>query len=79
MYKRQRQFCRRFKNATGDSPGSYIQRLRLEFVKHSLEHSQKQPSAIIWDTGYEDVSSFRRLFKRETGLTMNEYRKRFGT
>jgi transcriptional regulator GlxA family with amidase domain len=75
----ERQFCRRFKSATGDSPGNYIQRLRLEFVKHSLEHSKKQASAIIWDTGYEDVSSFRRLFKRETGLTMNEYRKRFGT
>lgn len=75
----ERQFCRRFKNATGDSPGNYIQRLRLEFVKHSLENNDKSPSLIIWDTGYEDVSSFRRLFKRETGMTMNEYRRRFGT
>ncbi|WP_250655803.1 GlxA family transcriptional regulator [Alkalimarinus coralli] len=75
----ERQFCRRFKNATGDSPGNYIQRLRLEFVKHALESNDKTPSAIIWETGYEDVSSFRRLFKRETGMTMNEYRKRFGT
>lgn len=75
----ERQFCRRFKRATGDSPGNYIQRLRLEFVKHSLERNDKSPSSIIWDTGYEDVSSFRRLFKRETGMTMNEYRKRFST
>lgn len=75
----ERQFCRRFKNATGDSPGSYLQRLRLEFVKHSLESSDRQPSSIIWDTGYEDVSSFRRLFKRATGMTMNEYRKRFAS
>lgn len=75
----ERQFCRRFKSATGDSPGNYIQRLRLEFVKHRLESNNHSPSSIIWDAGYEDVSSFRRLFKRETGMTMNEYRRRFGT
>ncbi len=75
----ERQFCRRFKNATGGSPGNYIQRLRLEFVKQRLESNNNSPSSIIWDAGYEDVSSFRRLFKRETGMTMNEYRRRFGT
>ncbi|OUS27217.1 hypothetical protein A9Q99_15645 [Gammaproteobacteria bacterium 45_16_T64] len=74
----ERQLGRRFKKATGETPSSYIQRLRLEHVKRSLESSKEAANAIIWDAGYEDLSSFRRLFKRSTGMTMNEYRQRFG-
>jgi len=74
----ERQLSRRFKKATGETPSTYIQRLRLEHVKHSLENSHSPANAIIWDAGYEDLSSFRRLFKRSTGMTMNKYRQRFG-
>lgn len=28
--------------------------------------------------GYLDVSNFRRLFQRATGVTPSEYRRRFG-
>ena len=74
----ERQLGRRFKKATGETPSNYLQRLRLEHVKHSLENSKSPANTIIWDAGYEDLSSFRRLFKRNTGMTMNEYRQRFG-
>jgi len=74
----ERQLARRFKKSTGDTPGNYVQKLRIEFVKRTLENSHETANAIIWQAGYEDLSSFRRLFKRETGLTMNEYRQRFG-
>jgi transcriptional regulator GlxA family with amidase domain len=33
---------------------------------------------ISWAVGYEDAASFRRLFKRLTGLTAGDYRRRFG-
>ncbi|OUS00594.1 hypothetical protein A9Q81_10435 [Gammaproteobacteria bacterium 42_54_T18] len=74
----ERQLGRRFKKATGETPSNYLQRLRLEHVKRCLENSKSPANTIIWDAGYEDLSSFRRLFKRNTGMTMNEYRQRFG-
>jgi len=74
----ERQLSRRFKKATGETTGNYLQALRLEHVKRGLESSGSAFNNIIWDAGYEDVSSFRRLFKRETSMTMKEYRQRFG-
>lgn len=73
-----RTLMRRFKQATGMAPLQYQQRLRVEAAKAALESSQAAVSQVVWQVGYEDVSSFQRLFKRETGLTMVEYRQRFG-
>ncbi len=72
-----RTFKRRFKEATGETPLSYLQQLRVEAAKHLLESSREQTSQIIWQVGYEDASSFRRLFKRTVGCTMEQYRSRF--
>ena len=74
----ERQLVRRFRKVTGETPGSYLQKIRLDHVKHELENTEQPANNIIWSSGYEDVSSFRRLFKKETGMTMKEYRKRFG-
>jgi transcriptional regulator GlxA family with amidase domain len=73
-----RTLMRRFKQATGLAPLQYQQRLRVEAAKAQLEATHEPANRIVWQTGYEDVSSFQRLFKRETGLTMAEYRQRFG-
>lgn len=72
-----RQLSRRFKKSTGETPLSYLQRFRVEQVKINLESNNKPISTLIWNAGYEDPTSFRRLFKRLTGLTMQEYRSRF--
>ncbi|MDX1757743.1 MAG: helix-turn-helix domain-containing protein [Marinobacter sp.] len=72
-----RTFKRRFKEATGENPLAYLQQLRVEAAKHLLESSREQTSQIIWKVGYEDASSFRRLFKRTVGCTMEQYRRRF--
>ncbi len=75
----ERQICRRFKKATGETPLSYLQRYRVEQVKMGLESTSTAINNLIWNVGYEDPTSFRRLFKRSTGLTMQEYRSRFST
>lgn len=73
----ERQLNRRFKKTTGETPLSYQQRVRIEKVKAGLETTRKQVNSLIWEVGYEDPTSFRRLFKRYTGITMQEYRSRF--
>ena len=72
-----RTFKRRFTTATGDTPIVYVQRLRIERAKRRLERSGDPIERISWAVGYEDPASFRRLFKRLTGLTPGEYRRRF--
>src|SRR5919201_2381778 len=72
-----RTFKRRFSAATGETPIAYVQRTRVERAKRRLEHSTDSIEEISWSVGYEDPASFRRLFKRLTGLTAGEYRRRF--
>lgn len=72
-----RTFKRRFKQATGENAISYLQRIRVEHVKDKLEHTTNSINNIIWSVGYEDISSFRQLFKRFTGLTPKDYRQKF--
>ncbi len=72
-----RTFKRRFKQATFENPITYLQRIRLEFAKDKLEQTTDTVNKIMWSVGYEDLSSFRQLFKRFTGLTPKEYRQKF--
>ena len=72
-----RNFIRRFKNATGNTPIEYIQRVRVESVKKALETTQNSIEEIVHDVGYDDITTFRKLFKRITGISPNEYRKKY--
>ena len=72
-----RTFKRRFKLATSENPINYLQRIRVEQVKTKLEKTTDAINQIIWSVGYEDISSFRQLFKRFTGLTPKDYRQKF--
>lgn len=49
----------------------------MEHAKALLETTGKDFPAITQEVGYEDTSSFRRLFRRATGLTPAQYRKQF--
>jgi transcriptional regulator GlxA family with amidase domain len=72
-----RNFIRRFKQATEQTPIQYLQNLRLEKAKFLLESSQQAFEQITLQVGYEDGNSFRRLFKERVGLAPSAYRKRF--
>ncbi len=73
-----RTFIRRFNQATGKPPKQYFQKLRIDEAKRLLESTSLSVDDITEKVGYLDVSSFRRLFKREVALSPTEYRKRFG-
>lgn len=73
----ERSLLRRFKQATGDSPTTYLQLLRVEEARRRLESSRASLDTITREVGYEDVSSFSRLFRKHTGLSPGAYRARF--
>ncbi len=72
-----RHFKRRFKKATNKTPLTYLQHLRIEKAKQLLESSIETINEITWKVGYEDINSFRRLFKKNTGLSPKEFRNKF--
>jgi transcriptional regulator GlxA family with amidase domain len=55
----------------------YVQALRIEEAKQLLERGRHSVDDIGAEVGYRDSASFRRLFKRLTGLTPATYRRRF--
>ena len=73
-----RNFVRRFKQATGDSPLIYLQKLRVAAAKRLLETNHRSMPEISQAVGYQDVAFFRSLFQRHTGISPSEYRNRFG-
>lgn len=68
---------RRFLEATGRSPLACLHELRIERAKELLECTAQVQEEITLAVGYEDLSSFRRLFKRATGITPAQYRQQF--
>jgi transcriptional regulator GlxA family with amidase domain len=72
-----RNFSRRFKSAAGESFANYIQKLRIESAKRLLESTEFSASEIMYQVGYNDERSFRRLFKHHSGLSPKQYRTKF--
>ncbi|OGR25098.1 MAG: hypothetical protein A2277_05770 [Desulfobacterales bacterium RIFOXYA12_FULL_46_15] len=72
-----RHFIRRFKKATDETPLRYLQQIRIEKAKNYLETTSVTVNEITQGIGYENSSSFRKLFKEATGLSPSEYRSRF--
>ena len=70
-------FSRRFKRATKVSPVDYIQRVKVEAAKRSLEAGRKNVNEVMYGVGYTDVKAFRLIFKKVAGLTPLEYRNKF--
>jgi transcriptional regulator GlxA family with amidase domain len=73
----ERTFKRRFTQATGMPPLDYVQRLRVELAKRRLEQSDTAIEEVAWAVGYEDPASFRKLFRRVTGVAPGIYRRRY--
>lgn len=72
-----RTFARRFRAATGQQPIDYVLALRVEEAKQMLETGEEGIDEVGVEVGYDDPASFRRMFKRRTGLTPAAYRRKF--
>lgn len=73
----ERTFVRRFRTVAGMPPGQYLQKMRLDIAKHLLEDTDQPLERIVSEIGYSDVSSFRRLFKKEVSVSPGVFRERF--
>ncbi len=71
-----RNLKRRFKKATGDSPLAYVQRVRVEAAKRALACPELSIEEVGTRSGYEDTGFFRQVFRRYTGMTPRDYRRR---
>ena len=68
---------RRFKKATCSTVIEYIQRVKMEAAKTSLESSHDTINEVMYQVGYIDSKAFRSTFKRITGLSPVEYRNKY--
>ena len=68
---------RRFQSCVAMRPIEYIQAVRIEQAKRLLESGKVSIKSLAYQVGYNDISSFTRLFKRATELTPKEYQDKF--
>ncbi|HEX9503315.1 MAG TPA: helix-turn-helix domain-containing protein [Patescibacteria group bacterium] len=72
-----RNFDRRFIKATGNTPVEYLQRVKVEVAKSTLEKGRKNIFEVMNEVGYSDDKAFREVFKKITGLSPLDYRAKY--
>lgn len=70
----QSQFHALFRATTGQSPKQFRLRKLLDRAVDRLTGTSEPISEIAYSLGYQNVSSFNRLFKRRFGVTPSEFR-----
>ena len=70
----ERTFMRRFKNATGITPLTYLQGIRMDMAKDLLQSSNLSVEDIMYRVGYQDAAHFTSLFKKYHNATPSQYR-----
>jgi transcriptional regulator GlxA family with amidase domain len=72
-----RTMLRRFADETGGTPLDHLQMARVRAAKRLLESPDHTVGEVMERVGYRDPASFRRLFRRHTGLSPGAYRAGF--
>ena len=69
-------FCKIFKNITGDTFHNTLNRHRIEVACMLLRETNDTVEKFAQETGFSDAKSFCRVFKKLMGKNAGEYRKR---
>jgi transcriptional regulator GlxA family with amidase domain len=75
----ERTFARVFNAETRFTPAAYVERLRVDAARRTLESSKKSVKQIARLCGFGTVGTMHRAFRRSVGSTPLEYRARFAT
>ncbi len=71
----QRQFSNICKQISGKSFVQFVNEIRTDVAQKLLHNSEAPVSAIAFEIGYEDLSTFYRAFKKYTGRNPLDFRK----
>jgi signal transduction histidine kinase/DNA-binding response OmpR family regulator len=66
---------KKLKVITGQSPSEFVRNLRLQRASQLLAAGADQVSVIAYDTGFNNVSYFTRMFKSKYGVSPTEYKR----
>ena len=66
--------CRFFKEYTGNSPIDYVNRLRVERACLKMAEENRNVTEAAFESGFNDISYFSKIFKRYKGMSPREYR-----
>lgn len=69
-------FARQFHRHAGKSFSTFLNQVRLQAVCHSLRDTSEPVSSIALSNGFNQLSFFNRLFRREFGVSPSVYRRR---
>jgi transcriptional regulator GlxA family with amidase domain len=73
----ERTLTRHFNRTLAITPIKYVQAQRIDRAKYLLETSELSLDAIIEKVGYQDKSTFSKLFDKHTGIPPMSYRRQF--
>lgn len=68
--------CRFFKSKMGITVFEYLNQLKSEFACKLLMNNDMSILEVCFDSGFNNLSHFNKQFKKTTGVTPTEYRKR---
>jgi len=69
-------FCRYFKKVTKKTFNQFLNEYRIGHARRLIRKSSFTLAAISLDCGFSNISNFNKQFKRITGETPSEFRKR---
>jgi transcriptional regulator GlxA family with amidase domain len=72
-----RNFDGRFIKATGNTPVEYSQPVKIESAKKTFETNRKTINEVMYEVGYSDVKAFREAFRKITGMSPVEYKRKY--
>ncbi len=69
-------FSHYFKKRTSKSYTDFLNELRLNYAAGQLTHTHQKVADICFDSGFNNLSNFNRVFKKWKNITPNQWRKR---
>jgi len=70
-------FCRYFKEKTGKSYTFFVNEMRIGYACKLLIEKNLPITQVCFECGFNNISNFNRMFKRQTGFTPGAYQQQF--